>query len=136
MCFGRIIVICGLLAAFAYVNSDNTEAQIKRYSSVLQSRTGWQAAAMHPTAPAMVQMRDMTSRKIMQLIPSLIPAAGPGGAQGVGYFFYNDVDTSLISGSLVVKGLVNRSLLRLTRLFRSVFEKEALLRACRKICGS
>jgi len=35
----------------------------------------------------------------------LTPATGPSGANGVGYIHYNDVDTSLNSGGLVVAGL-------------------------------
>ena len=105
MRFRKTLLICGVLAAFACVNVDNTEAQLRRRSSVLRPRTGRQTAVTHPTAPAMLQKRDLVTGKVVQLSPSLIPAAGPSGAQGVGYIFYNDVDTSLNSGSLVVTGL-------------------------------
>lgn len=103
--FEKTLLICGLLAVFACVDGDTTEAQLKRRSSVLRSRTGQPAAAIHPTAPVALQKRDLITGKVVQLSPSLIPAAGPSGAQGVGYIFYNDVDTSLNSGSLVVGGL-------------------------------
>lgn len=108
MRFGKTVVICGLLAVFAYVSSDNPDAQLRRRSSVLRSRTGRQTAAMHPTAPATLQKavtRNLVMDEIVNLGFRVFPANGPASATGTAAISFDDIDPGSFEGNLVVAGL-------------------------------
>lgn len=97
----KFIVFVGILAlvTLGLVNHD-AEAQLRRRTSGRFAH-----AAQTPATTARTESYEMVTGQVIQLSPSLIPAGGPSGALGVGSIFYNDVDTSLNSGNLVVTGL-------------------------------
>ena len=105
MCFKRTLLVCGLVTAFVYTNISAAEAQLRRQSPLLRSQTVRQAAVPKQTASRTLQERNLLTAKVVQLSPMLTPATGPSGAQGIASIFYNDVDTSMNSGNLVVTGL-------------------------------
>ena len=105
MCFKRTLLVCGLITAFVYANISTAEAQLRRQSPLLRSQTVRQAAVPKQTASRTLQERNLLTAKVVQLSPMLTPATGPSGAQGIASIFYNDVDTSMNSGNLVVTGL-------------------------------
>jgi len=102
---GKFLVICGVLLLLAGVVIPRAEAQVRHRLPALRANPGQREAAARPATPAAVQNRELVSAKVVQLSPMLQPAIGPSGSQGVASFFYNDVDTSLNSGSLIVTGL-------------------------------
>jgi hypothetical protein len=105
MRFGKILLLCGVIMAVAFAAVNNAEAELRRRSSVLRSQTVQRGTVTGQTAPQTLQKRELITGKVVQLSPMLAPAVGPSGAQGVASIFYNDVDTSLNSGNLVVTGL-------------------------------
>ena len=105
MRFGKFVLIGGLITAFAIVSLSPADAQLRRRSTLGRLHAVQRGAVPAETAPTTAQKRDMITGKVVQLSPLLAPAAGPAGALGVGSIFYNDVDTSLNSGNLVVTGL-------------------------------
>ena len=105
MRFGRILLLFGIIMAVAFTTVSNADAQLRRRSPVLRAQTVQRRPGVERTVPNAAQKRDLISAKVVQLSPMLAPAVGPSGAQGVASFFYNDVDTSLNSGNLVVTGL-------------------------------
>ena len=107
MRFGKFVLIGGLITAFTFVSLSSADAQLRRRSTLGRPHAVQRGAVPSEKAPttAQKQKRDMITGKVVQLSPLLAPAAGPSGALGVGSIFYNDVDTSLNSGNLVVTGL-------------------------------
>lgn len=108
MRFRKIVVICGVLSALACVNADNTEAQLKRRSTVLRSRTGRQTAITHPTAPARLQtaiMRNLVMDETVKLGFNIFPANGPANATGTVSISFDDIDPESFQGNLVAAGL-------------------------------
>jgi hypothetical protein len=105
MRFGKLLIMCGVLAASFVVGPENADAQIVRRSPLIRARSAQQRKVTPSTNSATTQNRNMISAKVVQLSPMVAPAIGPSGAQGVGSVFYNDVDTSLNSGNLVITGL-------------------------------
>lgn len=101
MRIGKFFVTGACLAACVWLSISPAEAQLRRRSAVAQRR----AASQQATTAKSADQREMVTGTVIQLSPSLIPAAGPAGALGVASIFYNDVDTSLNSGNLVVTGL-------------------------------
>ena len=107
MHFGKTLVVCVVLLALAFAVSSTADAELTRRSPALRARPVQRATAAKSTNPTTVQNYNpqMISSKIVQLSPMVAPAVGPSGAQGVASVFYNDVDTTLNSGNLVVTGL-------------------------------
>jgi hypothetical protein len=104
MRFGKILAVCGLVTAFAFASSGNSEAQLKRRSPVLRSRTVQQrAVAKQPSQKA--GRRDLVTEEVVKLAPGIFPAAGPAGAHGTASVFFDDTNTGSFAGSLVVNGL-------------------------------
>jgi hypothetical protein len=104
MRFEKTLIVCSLIVAFAFMSVANADAQLKR-TPALRARPAQRATVTKPTTPATTQNRNLISAKVVQLSPMVVPAVGPSGAQGLGSIFYNDVDTSMNSGNLVVTGL-------------------------------
>jgi hypothetical protein len=105
MRFGRTLLLFGVIMAVAFATVSNADAQLRRRSPVLRAQTIQRRTGVERTVPNTAQKQELISSKVVQLSPMLAPAVGPSGAQGVASFFYNDVDTSLNSGNLVVTGL-------------------------------
>lgn len=105
MRFGKTFLLCGLAIAFASTNISSVEAQLRRRSSVLQSKTVRRTAVTKKNVPVPSQRRDLVVSKIVNLSPDLPPAKGPEGSQGIAYIYYNDENTLLNSGRVIVSGL-------------------------------
>ena len=105
MRFGKIILIGGFIAACLAANWHTADAQLRRRPAIARARPAQPAAAAKQQTTAGQQNRNLITGKVVQLSPMLPPAAGPSGSQGVASIFYNDVDTTLNSGNLVITGL-------------------------------
>jgi hypothetical protein len=104
MRFGKLFIVCGIIIAVVAVGIGYSEAAQRRLA-VQRYQAARQGTVTKSVTSASGQNRSLITEKIFQLSPMIIPANGPSGAQGVGAIFYNDVDTSLNTGNLVVTGL-------------------------------
>lgn len=102
---GKILIVGGIILAVIVAAMQPTEAQLRRRSVLQRSRTTHRAVTSRQATSRTAGDRNLITGTVVQLSPMLEPAIGPSGAQGVASIFYNDVDTSLNSGSLVVTGL-------------------------------
>lgn len=102
MRFSKALTVCVVCLMIAGVAAGSVEARLGRRLPTVRRQAGQQSAT---ASTAQAQNHKLVTAKMVQLSPMIEPAIGPSGAQGVGSIFYNDVDTSLNSGNLVVTGL-------------------------------